>query len=104
MLAIFMTAAQIVATLLPQWLQKRKMKKLVKLGKNPAQTAQNKQMKWMSIIMMVVIIVMGITLPAGMGIYWLAGALIMIAQTLITNAIMRKREQKQIEKKKGKKY
>ena len=56
------------------------------------------------IIMMVVIIVMGVTLPAGMGIYWLAGALIMIAQTLITNAIMRKREQKQIEKKKGKKY
>lgn len=104
MLALFMTAAQIVATLLPQWLQKRKMKKLVKLGKNPAQAAQNKQMKWMSIIMMVVIIVMGVTLPAGMGIYWLAGALIMIAQTLITNAIMRKREQKQIEKKKGKKY
>lgn len=103
-LIILMIAAQIVATKLPQWMQKRKIKKLARLGKNPAQAAQNKQMKWISNIMLAVIIFMGFTLPAAMGVYWFAGALIMIAQTLIMDAVTKHKEKKQKEAKKGKKY
>ena len=103
-LIILMIVAQIVATKLPQWMQKRKLKKLARLGKNPAQAAQNKQMKWISNIMLVVIIFMGFTLPAAMGVYWFAGALIMIAQTLVMDAVTKHKEKKQKEAKKGKKY
>ena len=50
------------------------------------------------------ILLHGFTLPAAMGVYWFAGALIMIAQTLIMDAIMKHKEKKQKEAKKGKKY
>ena len=86
-LFLLMAGSQVVSMLLPQWLAKKKQKKLEKLGKNPAQKQQDNKMKWFTYIMMVMIIVMGFSLASAMGVYWFVGALISIAQTLITNAI-----------------
>ena len=92
-LFLLMSGAQVVAMLLPQWIQKRKTAKLQKLGRNPAQKEQNNRMKWFTYIMLAMIIVMGFSLASAMGVYWFIGALISIAQTLITNAVMDKKKQ-----------
>jgi membrane protein insertase Oxa1/YidC/SpoIIIJ len=89
-----MAGSQVVSMLLPQWIQKSKLKKLEKLGKNPAQKQQDNKMKWFTYIMMVMIIVMGFSLASAMGVYWLIGALISIAQTLITNAVNNRKTHK----------
>ena len=82
-----MSAAQAVAMLLPQWIQKKKAKDVAKLGRNPAQASQNNKMKWFTYIMLAMIIFMGFSLASGMGVYWLFGALFSIAQTLIMQAV-----------------
>ncbi len=83
-LFLLMAGAQFVAMKLPQWMQKSRQKNQPKLSANPAQNKTQKQMKWFGYIMLVVIVIMGFTLPAGMGVYWLAGALFSILQTVIT--------------------
>ena len=83
-LFLLMALSQFVAMKLPQWMQKFRDRKQPKLSANPAQNKQQKQMKWFGYIMLVMIIFMGFTLPAGMGVYWLAGALFSILQTFIT--------------------
>ena len=93
-LFLLMSGIQIVASKLPQWLQKKELKKVAKMGTNPAADQQQKTMKWMQIIMMVMIIVMGFTLPSGMGVYWLVGGLVSMLQTVITQSIMRKKKVK----------
>ena len=92
-LFILMAVAQFLAMKVPQWIQKRKAKKIARLGKNPAQTQQNRTMNIVSWVMLIMIIFMGFTLPAAMGFYWFVGALVSLAQSLITNAIFsRKRK------------
>ena len=86
-LFLIMSAAQAVAMLLPQWIQKKKAKDVAKLGRNPAQASQNNKMKWFTYIMLAMIIFMGFSLASGMGVYWLFGALFSIAQTLIMQAV-----------------
>ena len=86
-LFLLMSAAQAVAMLLPQWMQKAKAKKAIKLGKNPAAQQQNKNMQIFTWVMLAMIIFMGFSLASGMGVYWFIGALFSIAQTLITQAI-----------------
>ena len=93
-LFLLMSAAQVVAMLLPQWIAKKKQKKVQKLGRNPAQKAQSNKMKWFTYIMMIFIIIMGFSLASAMGVYWFVGALISIGQTLITNAVANKRQSK----------
>lgn len=85
---LLMAASQVVAMLLPQWIQKRKQAKVAKLGKNPAQTQQNRTMKIVTYVMMIMIIFMGFSLASAMGIYWFVGAIISVIQTLITQAII----------------
>lgn len=97
-LFILMAGAQTVSMLLPQWIQKSKAKKVAKLGRNPSAKSQSNKMKWFTYIMLFMIIFMGFSLASGMGVYWFVGALISIAQTLITNAVSNKKM-----KKKGKK-
>ena len=87
-LFLFMAAAQAVAMLLPQWLQKAKAKKAVKLGRNPAQQQQNKNMQIFTWVMLAMIIFMGFSLASGMGVYWFVGAIFSVAQTLITQSIV----------------
>ena len=93
-LFLLMAAAQVVAMLLPQWLQKIKRKKVASLGKNPAQTDQQSKMKMFTYMMMAMIIFMGFTLPSAMGVYWFVGALFSIGQTLIIEAINNSRNKK----------
>jgi YidC/Oxa1 family membrane protein insertase len=93
-LFVLMAAAQTVSMLLPQWIQKAKVKKVAKLGRNPSAKAQSNKMKWFTYIMLFMIIFMGFSLASGMGVYWFVGALISIAQTLITNAISNKKTKK----------
>jgi len=87
-LIILMSLAQFAAMKLPQWLQKAKEKKMPKLTANPSANKTQKQMKWFGYIMLVMIIIMGFTLPAGMGVYWLAGALFSIVQTVVIQLAM----------------
>ena len=93
-LFLLMAAAQVVAMLLPQWLQKMKRKKVASLGKNPAQNDQQSKMKMFTYIMMAMIIFMGFTLPSSMGVYWFVGALFSVAQTLIIEAINNRKSKK----------
>ncbi len=86
-LFLLMSAAQTVAMLLPQWIQKKKSKGVAKLGTNPAQQQNTNRMKWFTYIMLAMIIFMGFSLASGMGIYWLFGALFSIAQTLIMQVV-----------------
>ncbi|MCH5179984.1 MAG: membrane protein insertase YidC [Erysipelotrichales bacterium] len=92
-LFILMSGTQIVSMKLPQWMQKRANKKISKMGKNPAMDKTQSQTKMMSNIMLIMIIIMGISLPSAMGVYWLISALISLTQTLITQRIMRKKKQ-----------
>lgn len=86
-LFLLMGGAQIVAMLLPNWLNKKRMKNVEKLGVNPAQEQSNKTMKITQWVMTIVIILMGFTLPSAMGVYWLAGALFSAAQSLIMHYV-----------------
>ena len=91
-LFLFMAGAQTISMLLPQWIQKAKAKKVARTGKNPAQQQQNNRMKWFTYIMLAMIIFMGFSLVSAMGVYWLVGALISVAQTLIMQAITAKKQ------------
>lgn len=83
-----MAGTQFLAMMLPQWINKRKQKDMPKLSKNPAQDKMSSQMKWISYGMLIFTIIMGFFLPAAMGVYWAIGAVISMAQTLLTQVIM----------------
>lgn len=87
-LVILMAVGQFVSMKLPQWMQKHREKKQPKLTANPQANKTQRQMKWFGYIMLVIIIIMGFTLPAGMGVYWLAGALYSIIQTVVIQFAM----------------
>lgn len=91
-LIILMSVAQFLAMKIPQWINKAKLKKVARLGKNPAQTQQNRTATIVSYVMLIMIIVMGFTLPAAMGVYWLVGALISLAQSLIIQLIFSRKK------------
>ena len=93
-LFLLMAAAQVVAMLLPQWLQKASKKKVASLGKNPAQNQQQNNMKIFTYVMMAMIVFMGFTLASAMGVYWFVGALFSIVQTLIIDLINKKKAKK----------
>ena len=93
-LILLMSAGQIVAMKLPQWLNKKRNSEVAKMRKSPAQNDSQKTTKIISWVMTGFVIFMGFTLPAAMGVYWLAGSLFSIAQTFILTAIMRKGEKK----------
>ena len=82
-LIILMSVSQFLAMKIPQWIAKARTKKVARLGKNPAQTQQNRTANIISYVMIIMIIIMGFTLPAAMGVYWLVGALVSLAQSLI---------------------
>jgi YidC/Oxa1 family membrane protein insertase len=93
-LFILMSAIQLVAMLLPQWITKRRTKNMPKTSANPAADKQGSTMKWMMWGMLAVTIIMGFSLPAAMGVYWAIGGLISMVQTLITQLVMGKKQAK----------
>lgn len=88
-LIILMSAAQILSMFIPNILNKKRMKAVAKTGVNPAQDQNNKTMKITQWIMTIFIVIMGFTLPSAMGVYWFAGALFSIAQTVIMHFIFK---------------
>ncbi|HKL73074.1 MAG TPA: membrane protein insertase YidC [Candidatus Onthovivens sp.] len=93
-LILLMSGAQILAVMLPQLLTKARTKNVAKLQKNPAQNQQAKQMKWMQWIMTGFIIVMGFSLPSAMGVYWFAGAIFGVLQSLLMHFIFARKDKK----------
>lgn len=94
-LFLLMAVAQFIATRISQWLAKGRVKKdVAKTTSNPAADKQQSQMKMMTWFMFIMIIVMSWSLPAAMGVYWLVGALISIAQAIITHVILEKKRLK----------
>lgn len=93
-LFVAMAVFQIAAMMIPQWINKKKLKSIPKTSANPAQDKNGSSMKMMSWFMVIFTIIMGFALPAAMGLYWAVGALISLAQTLITQSIMAKKNKK----------
>ena len=89
-LFLLMAGTQIMAMLLPRLIQKARTKKIGQMNKVPAQDSQNKTMKWVSIFMMGFTIFMGFMLPSAMGVYWLIGGLLSMAQTAISQLVLAK--------------
>lgn len=93
-LFLMMAGFQILAMMLPRWMNDKKIKKLPKTTANPAQDKNGGNMKMMSWVMVIFTIIMGFALPAAMGLYWAVGALISMAQTFIMQYIMGKKAKK----------
>ena len=93
-LFLLMAVAQFLAMKLPQWITKRRTKKISRMGVNPAQNQQNRTMNIVSYAMLAMIVVMGFTLPAAMGVYWFIGALFSLAQSLLTQVFLNKAKYK----------
>ena len=93
-LIILMSAAQIVSMLLPQWLNKKRMKNVTKLGNSSALNQQNRTLKITQWVMTIFIVIMGFTLPSAMGVYWFAGAIISIIQSVLLHFIFVARQNK----------
>ena len=93
-LFLLMSAAQTVAMLLPQWMQKAEKKKIAKLGRNPSQKENDKKTKIFTYVMLIMIIFMGFSLVSSLGVYWLVGAFFSIGQTLVTQLVMKKKKSK----------
>ncbi len=91
-LFILMTSTQFISTRLSTWLNKEKTKNIAKTQVNPAATKQQSQAKTMMNVMFIMIIVMSVTLPAAMGVYWLVGAIISIVQTYSIHKVMERKK------------
>lgn len=98
---VLMAVAQFMAMKVPQLMQKKK--DVAKLSKNPTEEKNAKTMKMVSYGMTIMIIFMGINLPLAMTFYWLVTALISMAQSVITQLIMKKTKNKKEVKYKTKK-
>ena len=93
-LILLMSAGQVCAMFVPQWLNKKRNSTIQKLGKSNTQQDQNKTMKMTQWIMTIFIIIMGFSLPSAMGVYWFAGALFNIIQSIIMHFVLLKRLEK----------
>jgi len=89
-LILLMSGAQVVAMLLPQWLNKKRVASVKKTVSSAATDQNQSQMKMMSWVMTGFIIIMGFTLPSAMGVYWFAGAIFQIIQTIVTQVVIAK--------------
>ena len=85
---VMMTLAQFIAMKLPMWFQKQAQKKVAHTVKSNAAQSSQSQANMVSNVMFIMIIVMGFSLPSAMGIYWFIGALISLAQTLLTRRLL----------------
>jgi YidC/Oxa1 family membrane protein insertase len=85
---VLMTLSQFIAMKLPMWFQKQAQKKVAHTVKSNAAQASQSQANMISNVMFIMIIVMGFSLPSAMGIYWFIGALISLAQTLLTRKLL----------------
>ncbi len=90
---VVMSVAQVLSMLLPQTFQSWKSKKFVNATAKVQPSSQNFA-KYMSLGMGVVVIIMGISLPAAMSMYWFFGAIMSIIQTLVTEYFAKRKRHK----------
>lgn len=82
---IIMIITQVAAILVPNIIRKRQNKtSATKMGVNKAQDKTSKTMKYVQYGMLALIVVMGFTLPSGMSVYWIAGGIIGVIQSIAT--------------------
>lgn len=93
-LIILMSAIQILAMFVPNWLNKSRNKKIAKTGRNQALDTQNKTMKITQWVMTIVVIIMGFNVPAALGVYWFAGALFQILQSVALHFVFLHKQKK----------
>lgn len=93
-LILLMSASQIFAMLLPNLVNKKRTKNVAKTVKSETADQNQKTMKYFQWGMTIMIIIMGFQLPAAMGVYWFAGALFSILQTLTINLISNRKNKK----------
>ena len=86
-LILLMSASQILSMFVPQWMNKSRIKTVGKTKNSASADQTNKTMKYTQIFMTVMIIIMGFNLPSAMGVYWFAGALFSIAQSVIMHFV-----------------
>ncbi len=91
-LILLMSGGQILSMLIPQWLNKKRMKAVEKTHANPTADSQAKTMKYVQWFMIAFTIILGFTLPSAMGVYWLAGSIFNIAQSVIMHFIFNKKK------------
>lgn len=91
-LFILMAATQFCAMKLPQWINAARNKKLSKTSANPAADRTARTQKMVSWFMLIFTVVLGVSLPAAMGVYWAIGGLVAMAQTAIIQGIMRRKK------------
>lgn len=89
---ILMAAGQFVSMKVPQWMQKKSQEDVEKLTRNPSQEQSQKTMGMVNNMMLIFIIVMGLSLPVAMAIYWFASSLISLAQTVIMQLVIQKHQ------------
>lgn len=90
-LILIMSAGQVVGMLLPQWLNKKRTKSVAKTVKSETMDKNAKTMKITQWVMTIFVIIMGFTLPAAMGVYWFAGSIFTIIQSLILHFVFVKK-------------
>ena len=93
-LILLMSGGQILSMLIPQWLNKKRMKSIEKTHANPTADSQAKTMKFVQWFMIIFTIILGFTLPSAMGVYWLAGSIFNILQSVIMHFIFTKKKEK----------
>lgn len=98
-LILLMSAAQICSMLIPNWLNKKRMKTITKTGNSAATNETNKTMKYTQWAMTIMIVFMGFNLPSAMGVYWLMGALISILQSVLLHIIFMEKSKKNSDRK-----
>lgn len=91
---ILMSIANILSSMTGLWMNTWRTKNFGTMGIQTSKTDANgkpvdpnKTMKIMTYVMMVFVLIMGWSLPVGMGIYWFIGAVIAIAQSILTEAL-----------------
>lgn len=93
-LFILMAAGQFLSVFVPQLISKKARKKVAKMYDNPAENKQSSTSKLMTWGMFAFTLVMGFFLPSAMGVYWLIGSIISLAQTLIVQAVINRKNAK----------
>jgi len=76
---VFMACAQFTTMKLPMWLSKKNLKVYQR------EKANNSQMNGMSYFFLIMIVVLALSLPIAMSIYWIASSIFAIFQTLLLN-------------------
>lgn len=94
-LFLMLCVSQLLSMKVSQWFQTWQTDKILKVSvQSESQSKQQKTMKMVSWVMVVVMCFFGWSLVSAMALYWIFGAWIMIAQTLVMQALNTRKRHK----------